>query len=125
MATKGASYKYGNTNGSNGEGKPTEHINYQYAKDYNKNKLTADFKKHGSSFGVNTEQTYESSAVRFANTVDRKNCVSFVDKRGTTHKYNKQTNTYIAVDKKGYVVTYFKPTQGYKYYLIKKGEKKK
>ena len=32
MATKGASYRYGNTKGSNHQGKATEHINYAWAK---------------------------------------------------------------------------------------------
>lgn len=124
MATKGASYKYGNTRGSNGVGVPSRHINYQYAKDYNKNKLAIDFIKHGKDFGASSEKDYASHAVHFANMVDRKNNVSFVDSKGTTHKYNKQTNTYVAVDKKGYVVTYFKPTTGKAYYYKQKETKK-
>jgi len=125
MATKGASNRYGNSNGAGGKGIPTKHIGYQYAKDYNKNKLHNDFHKHASKFGVSTESEYAAHAVHFANAVDRKNCVSFIDQRGTTHKYNMQTNTYVSVDKKGYIVTYFKPTDGSAYYFRKKGEMKK
>lgn len=33
---KGASNKYGNTKGSGGQGKPSTHINYQWAKYFNK-----------------------------------------------------------------------------------------
>jgi hypothetical protein len=60
--------------------------------------------------------------VSFANTVDRKNCVSFIDKNGSTYKYNKTTNTLAIITKNGYVVTYFKPSAGYEYY---KNEKKR
>lgn len=125
MATKGASNRYGNTNGAHGKGIPTKHIGYQYAKDYNKNRLRKDFRKHASEFGASTENEYAAHAIHFANVVDRKNCISFIDRRGTTHKYNKQTNTYVAVDKNGYIVTYFKPTDRLAYYFRKKGEKEK
>ena len=33
MATKGASYRYGNTRGANHRGEPTKHIGYAWAKD--------------------------------------------------------------------------------------------
>jgi pyocin large subunit-like protein len=125
MGSKGASYRYGNTRGSNGIGIPSVHINYQYAKDFNKVKLPIDFLKHGKDFKVTSMKDYAINAVKFANTVDRKNCISFVDKHGSTHKYNKKTNTYIGVDKKGYVFTYFKPKEGIKYFYKKKGENRK
>lgn len=124
MATKGPTYLYGNTNGSLGRGEKTEHIGYKYAKDYNKNRLSVDFVKHGSDFGVGSKNDYAAHAVHFANFVDRKNCISFIDKVGTTHKYNVKTNTYISVDKRGYVITYFKPEDGIKYYNRKLKEKK-
>ena len=125
MSTKGPSNRYGNTNGSKGNGIATKHINYQYAKDYNKSKLSTDFEKHSADFGVSNERDYASHAVHFANTIDRKNCDSFVDAKGSTHKYNKITNTYVVVDKKGYVVTYFKPSRGINYYHEQKGKNKK
>ncbi len=124
MSSKGPSYKYGNTRGSNGVGVATKHINYQYARNYSKVKLRIDFIKHSKDFGVSSMKDYETSAVRFANTVDRKNCISFVDKRGSTHKYNKKTNTYVGVDKNGYVFTYFKPKDGIKYFYKKRGDMK-
>ena len=36
MATKGASYRFGNTKGSNHQGKATEYINYAWAKAFNR-----------------------------------------------------------------------------------------
>jgi len=125
MATKGASNRYGNSNGAGGKGLPTKHIGYQYAKDYNKHRLQVDFVKHGEKFGVSTEYEYASHAIHFANVVDRKNNLSFIDSRHTTHKYNLKTNTYVVVDKNGYVVTFFKPSQGIMYYCKKYKEMKK
>lgn len=125
MSTKGQSNQYGNTRGSRGKGKPTNEINFQYARDYNKHKLKIDFDKHKNDFGVSSEKDYVTNAIRFANAVDRKNCVSFVDKYGSTHKYNTRTNTYVGVDKRGYIFTYFKPSTGEKYYHKKLEEKNK
>ncbi len=120
MSTKGQSNQYGNTNGSRGAGVPTKHINYKYAKDYNKNLAKKDFDKHKANFGVPSKESYVTNAVRFANTIDRKNCISFVDEHGSTHKYNRKTNTYAGIDKKGYIFTYFKPKEGINYYYRKK-----
>lgn len=45
---------------------------------------------------------------------------SFCDKNFSTYKYNIKTNEFAIIDKKGYVITYFKPADGYKYYLKQK-----
>ena len=48
---------------------------------------------------------------------DRKNYKSFVDREtGKTYKYSPKSNEFIIVDKRGYIVTYYKPTSGYDYY---------
>ena len=49
--------------------------------------------------------------------------MSFVDSYGSTYKYNKASNTLAIITKKGIVVTYYKPKEGYSYYLKKKKEK--
>ena len=49
----------------------------------------------------------------------------FTDEKGSTHKYNKKTNEYAIITKDGYVVTYYKPTNGYKYYKDQKKMKGK
>ena len=120
MATKGASNRYGNSRGGR-NGHPTEHIGYQWAKAFNKNTLQDHFDRHGSQVGTPSKESYAAHAVKFANTVNRKDCVSFIDKRGSTYKYNKVTNEFAIITKKGIVVTYYKPADGYKYYL---GQKK-
>lgn len=124
MSTKGASYRYGNTRGSNGQGIPTSHINYQWAKGFNKNSLSHHFDEHGKQMGFDSVKTYGAHAVSFANKVDRNNCVSFIDEKGSTYKYNKKTNEFAIITKKGVVVTYFKPKDGYYYYKKQKEMKK-
>lgn len=37
-----------------------------------------------------TISSYATHAVKFANTIDRKNCVSFIGEKSSTHKYNKR-----------------------------------
>lgn len=120
---KGASNRYGNTRGSGGQGKPSTHINYQWAKYFNKNTLDTHFDKHGKSMGFSSKTEYEQHAIKFANTVDKKNCVSFIDKNGSTYKYNKKTNELAIINKDGTVITYFKPKGGYDYYKQQKKEK--
>ena len=66
--------------------------------------------------GCPTKDSYNANAVKFANTVDRKNNVSFVARNGTTYKYNKNNGTFAIITKRGIVVTYFKPKDGYDYY---------
>lgn len=75
--------------------------------------------------GTDTKESYASHAVKLANTVDRENCVSFIDSKGSTYKYNKVTNEFAIITKKGYVVTYYKPEDGYDYYLSQKEKKKR
>lgn len=117
MATKGASYLYGNTRGTNGKGISSEHISYKYAIGFNRYALDDDFVRHGKDFGVNSAKQYGEHAIHFANTVDRKNNVSFVDKNGTTYKFNKKDGTLCLIKKNGIIISYYKPKGGYDYYL--------
>lgn len=48
----------------------------------------------------------------------------FTDEKCSTHKYNKKIE-YAVITKDGYVVTYYKPTNGYKYYKDQKKMKGK
>ena len=122
---KGASNRYGNTRGSGGKGRPSEHINYQWAKYFNKKTIDTHFNDHGKNMGFTSKIEYEQHAIRFANTVDKKNYVSFIDKNDSTYKYNKKTNELVIVHKDGTVITYFKPKEGYNYYKKQKKGKKK
>lgn len=126
MATKGASNHYGNSRGGI-KGHKTNHTGFAWAKDFNKRTLKQHFEDHGAQMKASTKDAYIAHAIKFANTIDRKNNISFIDKRGSTYKYNKETNELCIVTKKGYVVTYYKPKEGYSYYLNQlktKGRKK-
>lgn len=124
MSTKGASNRYGNSRHGH-PGHKTKHIGYAWAKAFNKPTLQAHYKKHGSQVKSDTQESYSAHAVKFSNTIDRKNCISFIDSRGSTYKYNVKTNELSIVTKNGIVVTYFKPSDGYKYYLDQKNSKRK
>ncbi len=124
MATKGASNRYGNTRGGH-NGKPTQHIGYAWAKDFNKNTLLDHFSRHGLQVNAPTKESYAAKAVKFANTIDRKNCESFVDIKGSTYKYNRVTNEFAIITKSGIVITYFKPTDERNYYLAEKRSRRK
>lgn len=124
MSTKGASNHYGNARGGR-KGAITSHTGFAWAKAFNKNTLEDHFNRHGEQMGCPTKESYNANAVSFANTVDRKNCVSFIDSHGSTYKYNKATNTLAIITKEGIVVTYYKPKDGYSYYLREKGSKKR
>ena len=120
MATKGASNRYTNTKGSINN---TKNINYSWAKDFNENSLKIHFRNHGKDMGIENEESYKQHAIKFANTIDKKNCESFVDKEtGATYKYNKVTNEFEIIKKNGYIATYFKPKDGYNYYKNQKAK---
>ncbi len=122
-ASKGPSNHFGNTRGGS-QGHPTEHTNFAWAKGFNKSTLDDHFAKHGEQMGASTKDAYAAKAVSFANTVDRKHNVSFVDSKGSTHKFNSKTGEYAVITKEGVVITYFKPKEGYDYYKKQKKEKK-
>lgn len=122
MPTKGASYRFGNTKGANHKGKATENINFPWARAFNKRTLKEHAKKHGKEFGCNNEQEYEAKALHFANMVDRKHFKSFVDRKGTTYKYDPRTNVMVEVDKRGIIISYRHYGKSF-WYINKKGEK--
>lgn len=122
MATKGASNRYGNSNGAGGKGKPTSNINYAWAKDFGKGLVDSHYEKHSKEFGSISKKQYISDAIHFANTVDRKNYASVVDKRGTTYKWDTRNGKMVEVNKNGIIVSY-RHTGGNLWYINKKGEK--
>ena len=120
MATKGPSNRYGNSRGGR-QGQITKKTGFAWAKAFNKSTLQQHFEDHGKQMGTPTKEAYNAKAVRFANTVDKKNCMIKKDKNGTTYKYNKKTNEFAMVTKKGIVITYFKPKDGIEYFKKQKG----
>lgn len=121
MPTKGASMRYGNTNGAHHRGEATEHINYAWAKDFNRGGLDKHFKDHGKEFNSKSKQEYAAKAVHFANEVDRINYKSVVDKRGSTYKYDSRNGRLAIITKDGYVVSYHHTGNKFTY-INKKGQ---
>jgi pyocin large subunit-like protein len=104
MSTKGPSFLYGNTKGS-----PTRHINFKYAVDFSNKDLERHIREHMKEFNINEPKEYVKQAIEFANNVLILND-SFVDEKGSTHKYSIVSNEFVIVTKEGYVATYYKPT---------------
>ena len=122
MATKGASNRYGNTRGGYGKNNP-HGVNYEWAKDFNHNTLDEHYKKHKNEFNSKSKESYKQKAIKFANTVDKKNCKAYVDINGTTYKFNNKTKELVIVSKKGTIITYYKVNKGFEI-TVKKGVKK-
>ena len=122
MATKGASNRYGNTRGWYGKNNP-HGVNYEWAKDFNHNTLDEHYKKHKNEFNSKSKESYKQKAIKFANTVDKKNCKAYVDINGTTYKFNNKTKELVIVSKKGTIITYYKVNKGFEI-TVKKGVKK-
>ena len=124
MATKGESNRYGNSRGGK-KGKPTKHINYEYAKAFFPRYANEHYTKHGNDFKADGPKEYMNRAVKFANQVDKKNCKSVVDYNGTTYKYNTKTKELVIVTKKGLIVSYYKisPKQNGFSYIDRRGKK--
>lgn len=118
------SNRYGNTRGSKSRRMNSKYISYQWAKKFNKNSLDRHYADHGRNVNYSNILEYEQHAIRFANTVDRKNCLSFIDRHGSTYKYNIKTNEFAIITKNGIIVTYFKPKEGYNYYIKQRKEVK-
>lgn len=120
MATKGPSNRYTNTNGSAKRNKNAD-VAFAWAKRFAP--ITSDdhYERHASNTSLKTKESYETHAVKFANIIDKKNCVTFVDPATQkTYKYNKETNELAVITKKGIVITYYKPRKGYNYYIALK-----
>ena len=77
--------------------------------------------KHSKEFGLNLSESYKQHAIKFANTVDKKNCKAYVDENGTTYKFNRKTNELAIVNNEGYIISYY--TVSDKFYYKKGGEK--
>ena len=120
MATKGPSNQYDNTRGGVAH-KPTKHINYKYAKEFDKSTLNDHYKDHKKEFHVKSKEQYEAKAIKFANKIDHRNCKSVIDKEGTTFKYNTKTREFVMVTKNGVIKTYHHKDKFD--YVNKKGER--
>lgn len=125
MATKGPSNRYGNSRGGV-NGKPSKYINFEYAKSFMPHDLSGHKERHKDVSKAIDKYDYANRAIKFANTVDKKNCKSVVDRNGTTYKYNIKTRELVIVNKKGMIISYYVVSDhrgGFEYYN-KEGVKK-
>lgn len=121
---KGPSNRYKHTRGFKFL-KYSKHISYDWAKYFNKKTLKIHFKEHGKNMGYINIEEYKQHAIRFANAINEKEFVSFIDKNYTTYKYNNKTNELVLVKNDGTIITYFKPKEAYEYYKNEKRKKTK
>lgn len=108
IGTKGPSNLYRSKTGKTG---------YEYAKDFIRDKLATHADQHHTAMGLEKGDLggYLDQALYFANDI-RTTTDSFVDAQGSTYKYDYVTNEFAIISKDGYVVTYFKPSQGVLYW---------
>ena len=117
MATKGPSNRYLNSNGSSTRNKKGD-VAFAWAKRFAPTTTDDHYSKHASNTSLKTKDSYAAHAVKFANNIDKKNCVTFVEPATRkTYKYNKETNELAVITQKGIVITYYKPRKGYNYYM--------
>ncbi len=122
MPTKGASLRYGNTNGAHHRGEANKKVNYAWAKDFNRGGIKQHFDEHGKEFNAASERDYAAKAVHFANEVDRDHYKSVVDYKRTTYKYDPRDGRLVIVTKDGYISSYHHTGKKFWYYA-KKGKK--
>ncbi len=115
MATKGPSNHYGNARGGR-QGHETKHTGFAWAKAFNKSTLDRHYKEHGRQVGANSREKYAAKAIHFANNVDRKNNITMKAANRTTYKFSRLTHEFAIITKKGIVITYFKPSDGIRYF---------
>lgn len=114
MSVKGKSNLNKNTNGSS-YNSDSEKISYDWAKKFNQASLNYHFNKHGSEIGSHNKVSYEQHAISFANRIDRKHNLSFIDKYNRTFKYSQKTHEFAIINKSGTIISYFKTNDNYFY----------
>lgn len=80
---------------------------YRWAKGFDKALLHKQFLAHGKDMGTETKEEYEAVAVLFANII-RDNRWLFIDRNSLTFKYDPDTKQLVVVDRKGYVLSFYK-----------------
>ncbi|MFF2455154.1 hypothetical protein [Peribacillus simplex] len=77
------------------------------------------YKKHGKEFGPISEKTYLKRAQALVNSRPARHIYAKHRDNGDMIIYNKLTNEYGVISKKGKIRTLFKPKKGYQYFLVK------
>jgi hypothetical protein len=81
-----------------------------------KSTLTKHFNDHKGDFGFTTEAQYLKGARNFLEKSPTSTTQSFVSKEGTYFRYDTATNEFGIINQYGGISTYYKPTDGIKYW---------
>jgi pyocin large subunit-like protein len=81
-----------------------------------KSTLTKHFNDHKGNFGYRTETQYLNGARNFLEKSPTSTTQSFTSKEGTHFRYDTATNEFGIINQYGGVSTYYKPTDGLKYW---------
>lgn len=96
------------------------------AVEFNPQTSKSHFEKHGSNVDANNTSEYKAKALKFVNETPNKEMV--VDSDGVRRFYSQETNEFASVYPDGTISTYYKPSQGVKYWgkqVKKYGSKEK
>ncbi|MBA9087226.1 pyocin large subunit-like protein [Fontibacillus solani] len=110
----------GNNKGTRYPGQPytgTRNVANDFTKGNGKSTLTKHFNDHKKDFGYTTESQYLSGARNLLEKPPASTTESFVSKGGTYFRYDTATNEFGMINQYGGISTYFKPTDGLKYWL--------
>lgn len=89
------------------------HLRWQ-AVEFNPGTLDSHFEKHGTNLGLDSKAKYERAALHFSNQASEKEILIAAD--GVRRFYSTSTNEFASVYPDGRISTYFKPSQGIKYW---------
>ncbi|WP_445667212.1 RHS repeat-associated core domain-containing protein [Paenibacillus sp. FSL K6-1558] len=82
-----------------------------------KSTLNKHYNDHKSDFGSTTETQYLNSARNFLDKSPTSTTQSFVSREGTYFRYDTATNEFGIINQYGGISTYYKPTDGLKYWI--------
>lgn len=83
-------------------------------------KLAKHFSKHAdewSQWGTISQKAFYSRAAKLADTPVGGNIYGFISKAGFGFRFNSKTGEFLTTHPSGYIETFFRPTNGMKYYL--------
>jgi len=84
------------------------------AVEFNPPTIESHFEKHGSDIGAKNSAEYEMAALNFVNKILDKETITASD--GVRRFYSSDTNEFASVYPDGTISTYYKPSQGLKYW---------
>lgn len=94
----------------------TRNATSDFTRGNGKSTLTKHFNDHKDDFGYTTETQYLNGARNFLEKSPTSTTQSFTSKEGTYFRYDTATNEFGIINQYGGISTYYKPTDGLKYW---------